>query len=110
MPTTLKSRLPEIAAELRPRVGNAVRLGAERIKESARDRVPVHTGKLRDGIEIDRRGPTEYAVVAGDRDVFYGHLVEFGTSHSAAHPFLVPAAEQNRQVVERLVIEALRRL
>ena len=39
-------------------------------------------------------------MVAGDRDVFYGHLVEYGTQSSGAggggaapHPFLTPAAK-----------------
>lgn len=110
MSVKLKNRLPIIAAELRPHVEAAVALGAERISQSAKDRVPVHTGRLRNAIHVDRRGHGEYRVVAGDHEAFYGHLVEFGTNRAPAQPFLVPAAEENRRSVEALVTTALRRL
>ena len=35
-------------------------------------------------------GPTEVIVTAGNTDVRYAHLVEYGTSHSHAQPFFWP--------------------
>ncbi|MBO9097644.1 MULTISPECIES: HK97-gp10 family putative phage morphogenesis protein [unclassified Rhizobium] len=36
-------------------------------------------------------GETEVIVTAGDKEVRYAHLVEFGTAHSEAQPFFWPA-------------------
>lgn len=113
MAATLKSRLPQIAAELRPRVNEAVEAGAEIIAERARARVPDAPPQgqgLIAAIHVEDAGSSGYSVLAGDAEVFYGHMVEFGTSHSAAHPFLIPAAEESREAVAGLVTAALRRL
>lgn len=107
---SLKSRFPHIEAELRPRVDQAVREAAHLIEASAKSRVPVATGKLRNAIHVDRMGPSHYSVIAGNHDVFYGHLVEHGTTQTPARPFLVPALEEHRATVTGLVASALRRL
>lgn len=113
MPATLKSRFPEIIAEMRPRVGAAVKQAAEVIAEDAATKVPdpspVAQGLIA-AIRVERQAAAEYAVVAGDSETFYGHMVEFGTSHSAARPFLIPALEENEQNAEALVTAALRGL
>lgn len=98
-------------------------MGAEAIAEEARNRVPVNTGRLRDAIHVEKRASgvevggqhvggvySDWFVVAGDTKAFYGHMVEFGTTHSPAHPFLIPAFESRRPVLEGLVREALQRL
>lgn len=113
MGATLKSRLPQIAAELRPRVSAAVKAGAELVAADASDRAPdapPYGQGLVQAIHAERAGPAEYAVVAGDDDVFYGHLVEFGTVHSAAQPFLIPAMEAREDEAVDLVRAALRSL
>jgi HK97 gp10 family phage protein len=110
VPATLKSRLPMITAQLRPRVSAAVKEAAETIAVGAKERVHVDSGDLRDSIHVERTGAAEYSVIAGDENVFYGHLEEFGTSHSPPHPFLVPAAEAGRSVAAGLVTAALRGL
>ena len=58
----------------------------------------------------ERTGTGEVSVIAGDSDVFYGHLVEFGTTHTPARPFLIPAAEANREEVVASVRAALKGL
>lgn len=110
MPATVKSRFPQIAAELKPRIDLAVRKTAGRVAREAKYRVPVRTGKLREAIHVERRGPAKYEVKAGDDDVWYGHLVEHGTSHSSPHPFLVPAAEMHRESLDEEVHSALKDL
>lgn len=107
--SSLKSRLPMIAAELRPKVSAAVKRGAELVAADARIRVPTGPPEvhLKDHINVRRRDAAEYEVSAGNEETFYGHMVEFGTTHSAPRPFLVPALEENRQVIEMLVREAL---
>lgn len=110
MPATLKSRFPTIIAQLRPRVSMAVKESAQEIEAGAKERVHVDTGDLREAIHVERVGVAEYAVVAGDDDVFYGHLEEFGTIHSSPHPFLIPAAEAEAPRAAARVTAVLRSL
>ena len=104
----LKSRLPAIAAELHGLVEAALQPGAHLIADAAKQRAPVETGELRDAIHVDTQ-PEGVYVIAGDNKVFWGHLVEHGTSHSAPEPFLVPALEANRKAVVKLAKQALKR-
>jgi HK97 gp10 family phage protein len=112
MPATLQSRLPQIAASLRPKVARAVKAGAQLIAEDAGERVargpdPHH---ISEDIHVQRTGPAEYAVVAGREDTFYGHILEFGSAKMAPRPFLVPAADDNLRECELLVEGVLRTL
>lgn len=89
------SRIPTFARLLDDRVDRGAKGLADDIAEDAKTRAPVDTGRLRDAIHVEKQGD-DYAVLAGDDDVFYGHLVEFGTTHSGARPFMLPAAEGKR--------------
>lgn len=110
MPAKLTSRLPEIAAELPVRMDAVAKQGAElvegRAKARAPDRPPIGEG-LVEAIHVERERAGSYEVVAGDGDVFYGHMVEHGTSHSAPRPFLVPSLEESRDDVTALAQAAL---
>lgn len=110
MAATVKSRLPAVANALKPRVDHAVKATAERVAADAKDRAPVNTGALRDAIHVQRTGDSEYAVIAGDNDVFYGHMVEHGTSHTAPRPFLIPALEAARSEIVQAARAAVRSL
>ena len=104
-----QSRIPQITAELLPRLEAATGAGAELIAERAKQRVPVNTGALRDAIHVE---PDDggFAVIAGDTEAFYGHIIEHGGVRQPAHPFLIPAAEESREEVISLVAAALRSL
>lgn len=104
----LDSRLPEIIAALPAAVREAAQAGAELVAEDARQRVPVKTGRLRDAIHTQNQ-PDGVAVIAGDREAFYGHIVEHGSISAAPHPFLVPALEENRVAIVALMQEAIRK-
>lgn len=110
MTVTLKSRLPQIASELQARVSAGTKAGAAIIEARAKERVPVRSGRLKDAIHTEFKGSGDWSVVAGNRDVFYGHLIEFGTTRAPAHPFLVPALESSRAEVEKAITLALRTL
>lgn len=115
MAASLESRLPEVIAELRPRVGRAVKEGAEVIAEDAQRRVdigppPVH---IFDSIRVVRKSAAQYAVevTAADPEGFpYPFVVEFGGETQTPHPFLLPATEANADNVAYLVTGALRGL
>lgn len=74
----------------------ALRAAMNVLKEEARKRVPVMTGKLKKGIHVKvtlkAKGDC-YAKLGMKKKVAYGVPVELGTSHSAAKPFLRPAAD-----------------
>jgi glycosyltransferase involved in cell wall biosynthesis len=52
----------------------------------------------------------EFEVRAGSTEVFYGHIVEHGSTHTAPHPFLIPALEASRAAVVADVHAALKRI
>jgi HK97 gp10 family phage protein len=105
-----KSRLPQIAAQLDDRIDAGLQVGAKIIAQAARERVPRNTGALHDAIHEEKTADGEWAVIAGDTEAFYGHLVEFGTSHTAARPFLTPALEESQGEVLKALNAALRGL
>jgi HK97 gp10 family phage protein len=105
----LTSRIPRITVEMLPAVELALKAGAETVAAAARDRVPVETGKLRDAIHVERDG-IGFEVRAGDTDAFYGHIVEHGSTHTAPHPFLIPALEATRGEVVAEVRAAIKRI
>lgn len=121
--TNLKSRFPEIAAELRPRVSREVKQGAEEIADKARRNLEsgghVKSGELLNSIHVERRGPASFAVVAdarADKDgnpgagPYYGPFVEFGTADTAPYPFLHPAADEEAGAITNAIEHVLRSL
>jgi len=92
---------------------------AKMIRDSAKKKVPVRTGQLRDAIVAKKFSyrikdkPAAFAAIDyGTKATvltLYGHLVEFGTVKSGAHPFFRPAVTENRQrIIDRIKGEAKR--
>lgn len=106
--TVLQSRIPAIVAELAPALDQVAEAGAELISASAKEKVDIDTGTLRDAIHTEKVKQGTHAVVAGDRVAFYGHLLEHGTTHSGPHPFLVPALEEDKPEVVALAEAAVK--
>jgi HK97 gp10 family phage protein len=104
-----KSRIPRIAIDLAARTEALERTVADRVVDAARERVPVLTGRLKDAIHAER-GEGGVYVIAGNREVFYGNIVEHGGAHTPPHPFLIPAAEQMRAEVSSFGYAALKGL
>ncbi|WP_333702895.1 HK97-gp10 family putative phage morphogenesis protein [Sphingobium yanoikuyae] len=87
--------------------------GAVVVQNEARRLAPVLTGNLRDSIIVSLDGGLNSSAVSQRRFFtavyigpsrgkgFYGHMVEFGTSHSAPHPFMRPALDNTREEVKR---------
>lgn len=116
------NRLKEIARSLDRQIDPAIRKAAEEVALGAQVRAPFETGALKRSIHVERQGDCDYLVVAGNREVYYGHFVEFGTARGGRpggkgergptppRPFLIPAAEVVRQNIDRLVRDALKDL
>jgi HK97 gp10 family phage protein len=86
--------------------GNAVRAGARVLVKEAKRLVPVDTGRLRDSIKVvtlkkNKRGANEVGAVVGFEKPAsrIAHLVEFGTSHSSAQPFMRPAMDSQKEAI-----------
>lgn len=110
----LKSRLPEIAAELPTAIAAAERAAAETVVNAAKARVPVKTGRLRNAIHAEMeveatRGRVVTWVYGGDSQAWYGHIVEHGSRKSPAHPFLAPALEASRGKIIGATVSAIRK-
>lgn len=125
----LTSRIPLIVAELDEKTLEGVVEIAERIVEGARERVPdapplseglieaIHVETGTDLVKSTEAGFSHsalsvtaeelsagaVAVVAGDHDHFYGHIIENGGVHTPPRPFLVPAFEAERSNLEKVV-------
>jgi HK97 gp10 family phage protein len=109
----LESRIPEIVAELPAKLDAVAEAGAELISATAQEKVQVSPGDgphLRDRIHTEKVKTGTHAVIAGDGETWYGMLLEHGTSHSAPHPFLVPALEEDKPEVVALAEAAVRTL
>jgi len=103
---------------------NALHDAAELVAAEAKRLVPVRSGNLRDSIIVSFK-PANFAQIEGrglgltiyvgpeqgkgtPHNGFYGHMVEFGTIHSAAHPFMRPAVANTRPQAEGIVRAAAR--
>jgi len=93
-------RLDEALQELawpaaRRALRKGMRAGANIVRDEARQKAPVKTGKLRRRIRTRERreenGWMRFAIEV-PQSVFYGRFFEFGTSKQPARPFLRPAA------------------
>jgi HK97 gp10 family phage protein len=91
MPAMLKSRIPEVAAELEARAHELAKLVAEDIAQAATERAQSLYGTYESGdhFSIHAEGSEVYAE-------WYWFFGEFGTSHQPARPFMLPAAEEAR--------------
>lgn len=102
-----KSKLQKSFA--RTTLRSALTAAAKPVVKEAQARVPVASGDLRRGIgsqtRLTRRG-FGYTLIGFDRDVFYGGVIELGSSRQPARPFLRPAideAHRNGSILEAFV-------
>jgi len=96
-------RLERKAKSLRKGAQAALHEGAERIVDHARDLAPARTATLRNSIGILDEG--DLSVTFGSK-LDYARFVEYGTSRTAAQPYLRPAVLWGRETIRK----ALQRL
>lgn len=114
MPAKLESRIPEIIAELGPRVNEAIRHGATNIAQDAAERAVAQglerTHEMVDGLKGPEAVTEEAPGSVGIHAAWYYHFAEFGTQHEAARPFMVPAAEAGMAGLVADIEASLRKL
>jgi HK97 gp10 family phage protein len=95
-------------------VRSALNRSANVVTKRAKELVPVDSGELRRAIakrlRRARRGSDKQTVLVGiERPTSRrAHFAEFGTSRSAAHPFLRPSLDESAAEVLRVQQEAMR--
>jgi HK97 gp10 family phage protein len=95
------SRLDEIAARALRDADIQLEQVAERVARNAKARAPRRTGRLAESITTERESATTVNVIAD----FPWFLIEHGTSRAGARPFMVPAAEQERDALRKAIGE-----
>jgi len=116
----LLKKLEGLADKLAVNVmAGATYAGAKVILAEARKRVPIldlekwggphEPGNLLANLKAARTRSrdrnTVGAKVGITPDAFYGHFIEFGTVHAAAHPFMRPAADEGKEGAVQALIE-----
>lgn len=110
---SFQRKMREIPKSVRQSVAPATAKGADEIAALAAQLAPKDKGDLAGSIEVTRAGERTppysqpggsyvvpegaAAVTAGNTDVRYPHLQEFGTRHHAAQPFFWPAYRMLRK-------------
>lgn len=112
-------RLEEIPEAVRKQAIPALLQSAEEIVRTMRHLAPERTGDLRRSLVVTPPGGTtppysqpggsqsikenQVAITAGNTDVRYAHLVEYGTSKAPAQPFFWPAYRlKKKRAVNRI--------
>src|SRR5262245_33437618 len=109
MTISWKSNIPRITHLLGPAADDAVEASVREMKARAQALVPVESGALRNSIEVERVKEGEWKFFAGNREVYYAALVEFGSSRKGARPYFIPAVEAVKGDLDDAVRDALRR-
>lgn len=121
----LQRRMNAIPQAVRDAVTPALIKSGDELVSRMQALAPVDTGALRDSITATPpggttppysqpggstvAGPNQVLVTAGNRDVRYAHLVEYGTSHSKAEPFFWPAYRLSKKRITNRIKRSIGR-
>lgn len=88
---------------------NSVNKGSKALVESLQAAAPVGTGQLRDSIKFSRSKLTKDGVAKGGvRGMFYGRMLELGTSKMAARPWARPVIDRLSETVLKTINDTLK--
>jgi HK97 gp10 family phage protein len=112
-----------IPANGKAAVGPALIKSGDELVRAMKSFVPVRTGKLQNSIVVTPpgqatppysepggsrvAGEAEVLVTAGDKEVRYAHLVEYGTKKAHAEPYFWPAYRLNKKRIQNRVKRAI---
>ncbi len=110
--------LKELGENATEAAKSALAEGVELVMKEAKERCPVYTGNdrrvvkgaLKESIHaVKQKGGAKYKIIANavsHDGIFYGKLVEF--SPAINQPFMYPALDAQREMVKKLIVEAVR--
>ncbi len=106
----LGRNIHEIEGKARTSIEEALIKSALFVERDAKLNSPVDTGRLRASIShVENDFGTNNPSVEIGTNVEYAQAVEYGTSKKAAHPFLFPAFNSNKQKILKEIARALMR-
>ncbi len=118
----LDAALKMLGRDLETKIAkSAVRAGAQVIRKEAMLNVPVESGTLRNSIRVVTRSKRVGDAVASivtrsgkkwqskGMNAWYAPLVEFGTKHRSATPFLRPALDVKGQAAVKKMSETIQK-
>ena len=119
----LRRRLEAIPREVRKAVEPALMKSADEMADAMRQFAPRDTGALIESITVTGPGGTTpaysqpggsqtvpenaVAITAGNSEVRYAHLVEYGTAKAHAQPFFWPAYRLFKNRAKRRIARAI---
>lgn len=98
-----KAALQRFDSAMQERVHKQLTNWAAYVKASARQLVPVRTGRLRSSIYTKIQ---EWTAEIG-AEAAYALFVEFGTRYMEARPFVFPAVHEHLPRLEQIICEAI---
>nr|WP_196107489.1 MULTISPECIES: HK97-gp10 family putative phage morphogenesis protein [unclassified Ochrobactrum] len=121
----LNNRLSAIPGKVKEAAIKAVMSQAKLMAKEMKEKAPAKTGKLRESIVVtgpDKSTPpysqpggqvvipeTTAAVTAGNKDVRYAHLVEYGTKKAKEQPFFWPTVRSRNPKARKAIKAAISR-
>lgn len=103
----LSGRLKYLGVSLKGVSKEAVQKTAAETINEAKDNCPVDTGRLRSSIRLLSYDESVPAAVVGT-NVEYAEYVEYGTSKQSAQPFMRPAADRAKQLLQEFARDGAR--
>ncbi len=96
-------------AKIKTNIEEALIKSALFVERDAKLNSPVDTGRLRASIShVENDFGTNNPSIEIGTNVEYAQAVEYGTSKKAAHPFLFPAFNSNKQRILKELARSLR--
>lgn len=121
----LNRRLAAIPKAVKQAVGPALVKSGHELASRMKSLAPEDTGALKDSIEVTPAGQStppysqpggssvaaenQVLVTAGNADVRYPHLVEYGTADTPAQPFFWPAYRLAKKKLANRIKRAIRK-
>jgi HK97 gp10 family phage protein len=95
----------EIDHDLKHDMRSRLKQGASLVADEAKERTTSRRVRSAISFQVQVNSLIDYRAVVGPerRKAFFAHFLEFGTSHSRAFPFLLPAAATTEEQVVSLV-------
>lgn len=88
-----------VQANVAPKVKSAMEQASILIMDTAKEIVPVDTGRLRDSIDYQITEDALQTTSIISPHTEYAEFVEFGTSRQPSQPFMRPAWDENQAQV-----------
>ena len=99
------SLISELDRDLKQDLRGRLKRGAAIVTEEAKSRTTSRRVRRALSYDVQVNSLIDYRAVVGPtrKGAFFAHFLEFGTTHSRAYPFLMPAAEATEDQVVDLV-------